>query len=108
MLDLRLDIDLGTGPDVRETVTAELHKAGTNAEQRIEARWPVATGRSRAGWTVRNTREGFDLTNPTPYTAYVRGGEDIVDRVLGDVTRETVDRLADSLPAAILSEVNHG
>jgi len=108
MLDLRLDIDLGTGPDVLETVTAELHQAGTDAERDIEAAWPFKTGRSRRGWTLRRTRDGFDLDNSTPYTAFVKGGEAIVDRVLGDVTEATVERLADSLPPAILSEVNHG
>ena len=108
MLDLRLDIDFGTGPDVLETVTAELHQAGTDAERDIEAAWPFVTGRSRRGWTLRRTREGFDLDNSTPYTAFVKGGEAIVDRVLGDVTRETVERLADSLPPAILAEVNNG
>ena len=106
MLDLRLDIDLGTGPDVLETVTAELHQAGTDAERDIEAAWPFKTGRSRRGWTLRRTREGFDLVNSTPYTAFVRGGEAIVDRVLGDVTEATVERLADSLPPAILAEVS--
>ena len=106
MLDLRLDIDLGTGPDVLETVTAELHQAGTDAERDIEAAWPFKTGRSRRGWTLRRTREGFDLDNSTPYTAYVKGGEAIVDRVLGDVTEATVERLADSLPPAILAEVS--
>ena len=65
-------------------------------------------GPQPSSWTLRRTREGFDLVNSTPYTAFVKGGEAIVDRVLGDVTEATVERLADSLPPAILSEVNHG
>ena len=71
MLDLRLDIDLGTGPDVRETVTAELHQAGTNAEQRIEARdgQSPQVAVARAGRCATPARASTSPTRPpTPRT----------------------------------------
>ena len=105
MIDLRLDVNFPTAPPVDAVTVSELHRAGADAERDIEARWPVATGTSRRGWTLDRTREGFTLRNPTPYTAYVRGGEAIVDTALTTVTEAAAERLAKSLPNSILAEV---
>ena len=105
MLDLRLDLNFPTAPDVDLVVRDELHAAGSDAERDIERRWPVDTGRSRTGWTLQPTPDGFVLENPTSYTAFVKGGPAIVDDVLNRVTEATAERLAESLPHSILAEV---
>jgi len=36
--------------------------------------WPVDTGRSRDGWRVTPTADGFVLTNDQPYAEFVNNG----------------------------------
>lgn len=105
MLDLQIRLEVKPAPSVEDVTRDELVTAGAEAERRIEAQWPVDTGRSRRAWTLRPTSTGFELLNPAPYAAYVQGGAAIVDRVLENVAEETAERLAETLPPSILDEV---
>ena len=106
LLDLQIRLEVEPAPSVDDVTRDTLEIAGAEAERRIEARWPVDTGRSRRAWTLRPTADGFELSNSTPYAAYVKGGASIVDRVLEDVAEETAERLAETLPPSILAEVS--
>lgn len=108
MIDLDLKIDFPSAPDVDQVVTAEMHRAGADIQSRIRARWPVKTGRSRAGWDFQPLPVGFEIENDVRYVAFIKGGSAIIEGILDDVSDQTAERLAESLPDSMLAEVKDG
>jgi hypothetical protein len=69
----------------------------------IQQEWPVATGRSRAGWEAVRAINGASVVNGVDYTDDVHGGlaDELVPRVLLQSTPGTVAEVEARLTAIL-------
>ena len=83
-----------------------LAQAASQAIGPIQDAWPVASGRSAAGWRSIATAKGGSVVNAVAYTADVHGGlaDSLVPSVLAQGEPRTIQDIEDPLTAILEGE----
>lgn len=92
MIEIYVESSAPVQPPDPASLRSALDEVARVALDAARTGWPVDTGRSRDGWMVTPTAEGFVLTNDQPYAEFVNKGAS---------AREAITRAEAAMDAAV-------